>query len=510
VADGAGALDAEAIAQVSGESWPLVRDADELHDALLTLVLLPPVPDWEPFFAELAASGRANIVDAGGRTFWVATERLDDARSAAENAVPILRGWFESTCPLTAAGLSERLSLPRQAVDQALAQLEAEGQILRGSFTPGRAADLEPEWCHRRLLARIHRLTIGRLRREIEPVTTSVFLRFLARWQHLAPGSQLHGADGTLHILRQLQGYEISAAAWESEILPRRVARYSPEYLDQLCLSGEVMWGRLSPHPAFDEDVERGRRVRPTRVAPLAIFLREDAEWLLAAPPVSLDESLSHPAREVAAHLAARGASFFNEILRATGRLASEVEDALWELVAAGLVTADGFENLRALVDPKRRRGEGSGRHARPRHAAGRWALLRHGNPLEAAVAAERFARQLLLRWGVVFRDLLARETMAPPWRDVLVVLRRMEARGEIRGGRFASGFVGEQFALPEALELLRALRRSQETEAVVEVSTADPLNLAGILLPGPRVSALLAGTVRLASAPEESVAAVH
>jgi ATP-dependent Lhr-like helicase len=253
------------------------------------------------------------------------------------------------------------------------------------------------------------------------------------------------------------------------------------------------MWGRLSPHPAFErEDDGRAHRVRPTRVAPLTLFLREDAEWLLAGPQPAPDASLSHPAREVLAELQQHGASFFPELTRATGRLASEVEDALWELTAAGLVTADGFENLRSLVDPKRRRGEGSGRLARPRHAAGRWALLRHAaqpspDQQGGEISPEPFARQLLRRWGVVFRDLVARETLAPPWRDLLVELRRMEARGEIRGGRFTGAFLGEQFALPEALDLLRAVRRSGESEAIPEVPQADPLHLAGIILPGPR-----------------------
>jgi len=280
----------------------------------------------------------------------------------------------------------------------------------------------------------------------------------------------LHGVDGTLQIIRQLQGSEFGAAAWESEVLPGRVAKYQPEYLDQLCLSGEVTWGRLSPHPAFErEEPENGhRRVRPTRVAPLAIFLREDSGWLLgmatlAGPEASLSAALSHPAREVLAVLETRGASFFADLTGATGRLASEVEDALWELVAAGLVTADGFENLRALLDPRRRSGQGKGRTARPRHAPGRWALLRHTAPLPDA-NAEPFARQLLQRWGVVFRDVVVKESIAPAWRDLLVVLRRMESRGEIRGGRFVEAFLGEQFALPEALDLLRAIRRSGET----------------------------------------------
>jgi len=409
--------------------------------------------------------------------------------SEEECAAAILRGWFECSGPLRASTLTCDLALPPTLVDQALARLEAEGQILRGHFTQGGApggvrgggnaagdtagdaAGLE--WCHRRLLARIHRLTIGRLRREIEPVSTAGFFAFLNRWQHLSAGSQLHGIDGTLQIVRQLQGSEFPGAAWEAEVLPRRVARYRPEYLDQLCLAGEVSWGRLSPHPAFgrSEEEGRGRRVRPTRVAPLAIFLREDAAWLLAAPQSSRPDSLSHPAREVLGALESRGAAFFADLARATGRLASEVEDALWELVAAGLVTADGFENLRSLLDPKRRRGEGRGRRARPRHAPGRWDLLRRvaappGGNVDAIIDfnAEPFARQLLLRWGVVFRDAAAREPLAPAWRDLLVALRRMESRGEIRGGRFLAAFVGEQFALPEALDLLRAIRRTGET----------------------------------------------
>jgi ATP-dependent Lhr-like helicase len=242
--------------------------------------------------------------------------------------------------------------------------------------------------------------------------------------------------------------------------------------------------------------------VRPTRVAPIAIFLREDAGWLLPADGDEIQESLSHAGREVLDVLKQRGACFFADLTRATGRLSSEVEDGLWELVAAGRVTADGFENLRSLVDPKRRRGEGKGRNARPRHAAGRWALLRTGAEQPSA-SNEAFANQLLLRWGVVFRDLLARETLAPAWRDLLSVLRRLEARGEIRGGRFVAGLVGEQFARPEAIDLLRAIRRSPDRPEQVAVSAADPLNLAGIILPGPRVSALSGDTVELVGLPE-------
>ena len=479
-AETAGALDPAAIQQVEAEAWPPMRDAEELHEALCGFSLMPADLARADELAVLTAMNRATTMILGVCPFWVPAERLELVRRAYPQAcfdppiaapsgrpIPespeacaaeILRGWFECSGPLRASELAAKLAMPRDLVDQSLAQLEAEGQILRGQFTarPG-----EVEWCHRRLLARIHRLTIGRLRREIEPVTTAEFEAFLRRWQHLEPGTQLHGVDGTLQIVRQMQGCEFPASAWESEILPARVARYTPEYLDDLCLAGEVSWGRLSPHPAFDREPEenRSRRVRPSRVAPLAIFLREDSPWLLATPQPSRTESLSHPAREVLAAIEKHGASFFSDLTRATGRLASEVEDGLWELVAAGLVTADGFENLRALLDPKRRAGQGNARGKRPRHAPGRWALLRHTGALPDG-NAELFARQLLLRWGVVFRDAAYKETIAPPWRDLLVSLRRMEARGEIRGGRFVDAYLGEQFALPEALDLLRAVRR--------------------------------------------------
>jgi ATP-dependent Lhr-like helicase len=472
-AGGIGALDPAAIAQVADESWPVVRDADELHDALLTLIILPPVEQWTWFYDQLHAKGRASLVGP----HWVATERLD--RTA--DFVSILRGWMDSIGPTTTAALAARLSLPEIEVEIALAHLEAEGQILRGSWCSS-----NPEFCHRRIVARIHRLTLGRLRKEIEPVSAADFMRFLCRWQHMARGTQLHGVDGLFQILKQLQGYEIPAAAWETSVLPRRIVDYDPELLDRVCLSGEIAWGRLSPHRAFDPDSPT-KRVRPTRSAPIAIFRREDFPFL-AAPRT--ETHLSHQARDVSESLQKRGACFFVELVKSSARLASEVEDALWELVAAGLVTADGFDNLRALLDPKRRAGGTN----RPRHSAGRWALLDRSNAESTDV--EFFAKLLLDRWGVVFRDLLSREPLAPAWRDLLVAYRRMEARGEIRGGRFITGFVGEQFARPEAVDLLRSVRRSTYMGEEVDVALADPLNLTGIVIPGPRSSALTQGSI--------------
>jgi ATP-dependent Lhr-like helicase len=568
-----GTLDQAAIDEVREDSWPVVRDANELHDALLTLIALPPVQEWSPLFDALAEKRRATVVSTGGATFWVAAERLTsaqrlypdstavpaiaafephpaDSREAA--AVETLRGWLESTGPTTGAELVERLALPADVIETALLTLESEGQILRGRFSAAapriaeavelaetaqttKAAELGEcalttkaadrcegalttkaaerseaaatnlEWCNRRLLARIHRLTLGRLRREIAPVTSADFARFLFSWQHAAAGSQLHGVPGVLQIIEQLQGCEIPAASWESEILPRRIKDYTPELLDELCLSGEVMWGRLSPHPAFldagepdDGDTSRpSRRVRPTRVAPIAIFLREDAGWLLGDRMTTNEDAagaLSTKARAIAAALERHGASFLRDLVKTANLLTSDVEDGLWELAAAGRVTADGFENLRALIDPKRRLGQGHGRFSRPRHSAGRWALLQpqliSNDAGSRGTGVEDFARQLLRRWGVVFRDLIQRETLAPPWRDLLMTLRRMEARGDIRGGRFVGGFLGEQFALPEAVELLRNMRRAQTGDRLA-IAAADPLNLVGAIIPGARVSSL-------------------
>ncbi|MCC7157083.1 MAG: DEAD/DEAH box helicase [Bryobacterales bacterium] len=482
---GAGVLDPDAIDQISAEVWPEPRDADELHDALLTLVTAPAAAPWQLWFDELRGAGRAFSLNRGASEYWVAAER----QTAAADTLATVRGWMDCLGPVTASQMAVRLSLPVADVRIALAKLEAEGQVFQGKYRPGADKLGEPEWCHRRILARIHRATIGRLRREIEPVTAAQFNEFLWRWQHACPPAQLHGADGLLQIVRQLQGYEIPASAWESQILSKRIVRYEPEFLDELCLSGEVAWARLSPHPAI---VDGDRRVRPTRIAPVTFFLREDASWLTSPLlPQCGVASLSHAAQDVYAVLANRGASFFGDLVRIAHRLPSEVEDALWELTAAGLVTADGFENLRALIDPKRRRGEGSGRHSRPRHAAGRWARVERLP--DAGIAAEertrRFAGLLLLRWGVLFRDLLARETLSPPWREILPVLRRMEAQGEIRGGRFVAGFTGEQYARPEAVDLLRAVRRANAPAPPLDVSPADPLSLTGIILPGPRVS---------------------
>jgi ATP-dependent Lhr-like helicase len=377
-------------------------------------------------------------------------------------------------------------------IDETLLRLEASGTVLRGRFSEPAAEEME--WCDRRLLARIHRLTLGTLRKEIEPVSAAKFMDWLLHWQHLVPGTQLIGEYGTLEVLRQLQGYEAPANAWERQILACRVASYDPDVLDRLCLTGSLGWGRLSPHPAVLRDANGGgHRVVPTSVAPITFFARDDADWMLSRRGGVSGEGLkglSAVAKDVLDFLQARGASFLADIVRGTRKLAAEVENALWELVAAGVITADGFDNLRALIDPKRRAGQGSGRSARPRHSAGRWSLLFSSETESPDAAIESTCWMLLKRYGIVFREVLTRESILPRWREVLMALRRLEARGEVRGGRFVNGFLGEQFALPIAVDSLRALRHHPPSGEIIAVSAADPLNLAGIIVPGERVPA--------------------
>jgi ATP-dependent helicase Lhr and Lhr-like helicase len=551
-----GKLDPGAIAQVREEAWPDVRDPDELHDVLHTLVALPEnirhmwgqppsavqssearPAEWAPYFEFLLQEDRAGVASLDGRRYWVAAERARsfavlfpgahfEQKLADVETVPVSRddalltlvtGWMAHIGPTTASTLGEKLGLPAADIEKALLRMEASGTVLRGKFAgtgtlPGEGARLqepEIEWCERRLLARIHRLTVGMLRKQVEPVTAAQFMRWLLRWQHVAPGTQVIGERGTLEVLQQLQGFESPANAWERQVLARRVADYDPKWLDQLCLTGAVGWGRLSPHPATLDSggdgahdgstSRRQRRVIPTSVAPITFFVREEADWMSPHHPAG-DESekrgLSHGAQLVLEFLRQRGASFFADIVRATDKLKAEIETALWELVAAGLVTADGFDNLRSLIDPKRRAGQGSGRATRPRHSAGRWALLHADAAVERSRAVEAACWMLLRRYGIVIRDLLARESNLPPWREVLMGFRRLEDRGEIRGGRFVDGFLGEQFALPVAVESVRSLRSLPLSGEMMTLSAADPLNLVGILVPGERVPAISGRTV--------------
>jgi len=633
------ALDDAAILAAAEEVAPTVRDVDELHDALLALWLVPESMelghlDWMQALVDTGRAVRVRwmLATAGSapepgedvvRCAWVATERLGAARvilgehlectpnlaTPAWSTIPdreaaiikLVGAHLDHRGPVTAAALADELGLVTSDVLAALLWLEGDGAILRGSFTSGRpltsttvraalAANDEldgVEWCNRRVLARIHRLTLARLRKEIEPVSAAALMRFMLRWQRVARNTQVIGNDGLVRVIEQLQGFETAAGAWERELLPARLHGYDASWLDQLCLAGHVVWCRLSPRK-LDKEAEaseveelvdpRGKRggrsvdraavsravartlgpdvqhvaddldsipapalalgseptstkpakqsrLAPSRSAPLALMLRHNAAWLRAASSQQIDDStLSEAAVRVRHHLATAGASFLADLV---GDLPpDEVEEALWELVAAGLATADGFASLRVLVDRKRgemkslfdrrafdamppaRKWQEAIKRARTRDrerpghalrslptAAGRWSLL----PASGALGpqeAEAWARQLLHRYGVVFRDLIGRESGLPPWRDILVALRRLEARGEIRGGRFVNGFVGEQFALPEALDELRAVRNPGSVADVSRVAATDPLNLVGILSPGPRVPAVVGNAV--------------
>ena len=357
--------------------------------------------------------------------------------------------------------------------------------MLQGRFRRSLAADGPSEWCHRRVLARIHRLTLARLRRESAPVSAAAFLEFLAGWQHLTAETRLHGPRGVREVIAQLQGLEAPAAAWESQILPIRIAGYRRDWLDENCLSGEVVWGRMS----MPESAPGGGPARPTRAAPIGLLLRSDvSRWL--RPRVRDSEDLSSAAGKVLGILERGGAQFFAELQARSGLLPAALEDALWELTACGRVTADGFDNLRALMDPRRRSAYGRYRRRKARYSPGRWALLAvPGGNGEEPADHEGVARQLLRRWGVVFRELLKRERTPSRWRDLQLVLRRLEMRGEVVGGQFVSTFPGEQFALPEAVAPLRRAGRNGAGPGVrVTIGAADPLNLSGILVPGSRI----------------------
>jgi len=512
LAGGLGALDPAAIAEVQAQAWPDVRDPDELHDVLQSLGMLPErevaAAGWGAHAAALVRGGRATWAGSGALRALVAAERTALVRTALPGATfapalqerlferrgelteedalrAIVGGWLECLGPVTVTELAGRTGLAAGRVAIGLAQLEAGGTALRGRFTPGAT---DEEWCERALLARIHRLTLGALRREIEPVSAADLMRFLFRWQHLHEGTHLHGRPGLLEVIGQLQGIELPARAWEEQILPARIARYAPDDLEHLCLSGAVAWGRLRTDEPPEDDEPVRPRGKPGRAAPLAFVLREDLPWLLA--PAAATAPLPADAAEVLAFLERRGASFTADVARGTRLLPTAVEDALWTLVAHGLVTGDGIAGLRKLLarsdEGRRRRLRAVGRARLV--PAGRWSLLRSGVD-DADVDPMRWARQLLRRYGVVMRELRARESRLPPWRALLGALRTLEARGEVRGGRFVAGLVGEQFALPEAVEALRAVRRAHAAPETVIVAAADPLNLVGVVVPGARVS---------------------
>ena len=576
-ADELGALDPAAIQRVRGEVWPDPRDADELHDALLTAGVLTAAEgeqgnraaegggrSWLGFFEELCATGRAGRLEMGGAVdarggdhagagdgpgpdaavWWVSAERLPEVLAVAGPEVRIepaltppadlaarewsreealrelVRGRLQMCGPVTAGEMADTLAVGEPEVEAALLALEAEGFVLRGAFT---SPDAGVEWCERRLLARIHRYTLNRLRAEIRPVSQADFMRFLFAWQRVAEGEQAAGVEGLAGVLAQLEGFETCAGAWEADVLGRRVASYDPGLLDAVCLAGRVTWARISP-PVGNGPPVRG----PLPATPIAFLGRSRMEvWL----PPGGDPAANGAASLLSAHgravhdvLADRGASFFHELVGASGLLPTRVEEALGELVAAGLATADSFTGLRALLVPSDRRkplgpagrasraanavgarGRPARRERRGRRrssvafgvdSAGRWSLLCRGLPGGGGGAGEgeearatSIVRVLLRRYGVVFRRLLDNEPRTLPWWQLVRALRRMEARGDVRGGRFVTGVSGEQFALPEAVGLLRRIRRRAPSGRPIPVSAADPLNLTGILAPGPRVA---------------------
>jgi ATP-dependent helicase Lhr and Lhr-like helicase len=520
-----GALDPDAIVRVRAEAWPDAGTPDELHDALLTLGFVTVEEGmrsgWDRLFETLIAARRATVLRpaGGGVRLWIAAERLAQMRSLhpaaalepeiaapsrfarewleAEALVEIVRGRLEGVGPIAADSLATDLSLRRSAIEAALASLEGEGFVFRGRFTPGAGGE---EWCERRLLARVHRYTLDRLRREIEPVSQADYLRFLLAWQRVDPEERAEGPESLHALVEQLEGFEAAAAAWEGEILPARMKEYDPSWLDALCLAGRYVWGR-----AAAPGVDGGRKSGPVRATPIALLSRGGlAFWReIAPPPDPAGLDLSAGARAVYDLLQSRGACFFGETAQGAGLLHTQLEMALAELVAWGLVTADSFTGLRALLVPAHKRPPidraGSRRGSMSSFGmenAGRWSLLHAGTPAPPAETAsreavERVAWMLLRRYGVVFRRLLERETLLPPWRDLLHAFRRLEARGEIRGGRFVDGFSGEQYALPDAVGRLRALRKQPRRGTLVSVSAADPLNLVGIATPGDRLPAL-------------------
>jgi ATP-dependent helicase Lhr and Lhr-like helicase len=520
-----GKLDAAAIERVREEAWPDATSADELHDSLLWLGFMTDAEmranrAWPPLIEQLAAQGRVTCVThEGGAALWFATERRpradavypnatfepnvtvpaehDKSSSRDEALVELVRGRLEGLGPVTARAIATSFGLPQPDIAAALASLQSEGFAMRGQFTPGTN---EEEWCERRLLARIHRYTVKRLRAEIEPVQPRDYLRFLFEWQRVTPSARMQGPDALTAILGQLEGFEAPAGAWETEILPARINEYEPSWLDEQCLSGRFVWTRLARRTASPE-----RGAAPVKSTPITLLPRRNVRLWSDFADAPDSSHLTARAQDVAEVIQSHGASFFDEIVDETRMLPTQVEEAIAELVALGVVNSDSFAGLRALLLPSdRRRSRAGGRRGR-RVAlfgmadSGRWALVRKASTADARndEAVENLVRTLLRRWGVLLWKLISAEAAwLPPWRDILMCCRRLEARGEIRGGRFVAGFSGEQYATPEAVSLLRDMRRRPQDQQFVALSAADPLNLVGLITPEARVPALTGNRV--------------
>ncbi len=532
-ADDVGQLDADAIASVREEAWPQPRNADEMHEALGMLGALSDDEvahevargaDWKQWLAALAKAGRATRLlregtGRGARGLWVTAERLRLLQAVAPDAPmqpaieapadaeqpadrdtalrELLRSRLGGLGPVTVAQLAAPLRLPSADVEGALLALQAEGSVLQGRFTPGTAT---VEWCERHLLARIHRYTLKRLRREIEPVEPRDFVRFLFEWQRVGAAARVSGPEALSGVLSQLEGYEAPAPLWEAELLPARVSDYAGAWLDDLCTAGRVLWTRLRPNAAEGQSARKGAGSLSLRATPIVLLPRRSAAlWTGLAPAPVDDETLGSRATRVAAHLAQHGACFFDEIASGTRLLPVEIEEALTELVAKGRARCDSYAGLRALLVPASKRASADTRRRRRTplfgiEDAGRWTLVRPPAAAEtmtatSAEAMEQVVHVLLRRYGVICWRLLEREAAwLPPWRDLVRVCRRLEARGEIRGGRFIAGVSGEQFALPEAIASMRQVRRQPGDGALIALAASDPANLLGSIVPGPKV----------------------
>lgn len=525
--DDLGRLDARAVAEVRQQAWPQARDADEMHEALGGIGVLAEAdvaaqPDWPQWLATLASAGRATRLVGPGMALWVTTERLPLFAPLYPQATPqppvqvpvacqvhdwdagialreLLRARLSALGPVTLDALAAPLQMPQGLVQAALLALQAEGHVLAGRFDPAIA---EQQWCERHLLARIHRQTLRALRQEIAPVSTRDYQRFLLRWQRLDGEGRASGPEALAGVLAQLEGWEAQAAVWEPELLAARLRDYQPHWLDELCTAGRVVWQRLRA-PASTTPGRGGASLRGTPV--LLLPRREAAQWRQLAPAAADDARLGSRAQKVADWLDAHGASFFDELLDGTRLLGTELEDALSELVAHGRAHCDSFAGLRALLVPASKRPSALARDPRRRRLplsgiqdAGRWVPVRAPAGEQAAPeaarqhadAVEHVARVLLRRYGVVCWRLVEREAAwLPPWRELVRVLQRLEARGEVRGGRFIAGPTGEQFALPEAVGLLRQTRQRAEDGQVIWLAASDPANLLGGLLPGERIA---------------------
>jgi ATP-dependent Lhr-like helicase len=503
-----GALDPAAIEQVHGEITPEPESADDLADLLASLVVVLPRPEWQELFDALRERGRAVVFRPRDTDLWCAIEREDDAGRAfdddEEAIAQLLRGHLEISGITTIDRLAEVSTLTPGRVAAGLAYLEQSGFALQGHYTPDATASTGPEWVSRRLLARMHSYSRRTRRGGVEPATAQDFMRFLLRWQHVAPGTQLTGEVGLLSVVEQLQGFDAAAVTWEPDLLGARLRRYDPAWLDRLCHDGEVAWLRMNP-PTRAVDAPA---VAPSKATPISLVARADLPWLLLAARSTGDpgEPVVGATAEIIEVLRERGACFAAELGAATNRLPEDIERALWDGVARGLVMSDGFGAIRSRVAANGRRSSEVRRFSRlargPRlatAAAGRWSLV----PTADAVAltdlanadrdelAEAVAELLLHRWGVVFRDLVVHDSLRFPWRDLQWALRRLEDRGLVRGGRFVSGFSGEQYALPAAHEQLTQVRRSPREGERVTVNATDPLNLVGLIVPGAKVPAV-------------------